>query len=248
METIVAAPQPRQVEAGQGWIWIAEAFELFKRAPGPWIGTFLLWCLGYFVVSIVPMGGLLMSFFAEVLMAGWLLGCRSLETGGELKVEHLFAGFKHPQLTQLIVVGALYLLGLVVVILVVGLVVGGSMMPLWFGKTTTASDLHVGLSLLLGVLLFLAALVPLFMATWFAAALVLFDGQPAMEAMKQSFAACMANLVPFLLYGVVLMGLGLLAAIPLGLGFIVLGPVVIASVYTSYRDVFRRPAEAVVTR
>jgi hypothetical protein len=29
-----------------------------------------------------------------------------------------------------------------------------------------------------------------------------------------------------------------LAAIPLGLGFLVLGPVVIASIYAGYRDIF----------
>ena len=58
--------------------------------------------------------------------------------------------------------------------------------------------------------------------------------------MGQSFRACLKNIVPFLLYGIVFFFLFVLAAIPLGLGFLVVIPVLIASIYTSYRDVFYR--------
>jgi hypothetical protein len=44
--------------------------------------------------------------------------------------------------------------------------------------------------------------------------------------------------VPGLVYGVLLFVFAVLATIPLGLGWLVLGPVVTASVYASYRDVF----------
>ncbi len=56
--------------------------------------------------------------------------------------------------------------------------------------------------------------------------------------MKTSFTACLRNIVPFLVYGVVIMVLSIVAAKPFGLGFLVLGPVVIASIYTAYRDIF----------
>jgi hypothetical protein len=39
--------------------------------------------------------------------------------------------------------------------------------------------------------------------------------------------------------------LAIVASIPLGLGWLLLGPVIIASVYTSYRDIFHsRPLAA----
>ncbi|HZP11514.1 MAG TPA: BPSS1780 family membrane protein [Nevskiaceae bacterium] len=238
------APQPRALDASRGGAWIAQGFELFKKAPGPWIATFLVWFVLYAVVSVIPGGGLLATLFGEVLIAGWMLGCRSLDTGGELKVEHLFAAFKSDQLSQLVIVGAIYLGGMFLVFLIAGVLAGGSLLPLIWGSSS-ANLAQFGLSLLLAILLVMALMVPLLMATWFAPALVIFDRQPPVEAMKQSFAACMHNVVPFLLYGVIGLCLAMLAAIPLGLGFIVLGPVLIASIYTSYRDVFlgdRAPA------
>jgi uncharacterized membrane protein len=62
------------------------------------------------------------------------------------------------------------------------------------------------------------------------------------QALAQSFRACLRNIVPFLLYGVLLTIIFLIAAIPLGLGLLVAVPVLIASVYTAYRDIFYAPA------
>jgi uncharacterized membrane protein len=56
--------------------------------------------------------------------------------------------------------------------------------------------------------------------------------------MKSSFIACLKNMVPFLLYGVIAFLLAMLASIPFGLGWLVLGPVLAASLYTGYRDIF----------
>ena len=67
------------------------------------------------------------------------------------------------------------------------------------------------------------------------------DGDSAftIDASTLTFGAgCLKNFVPFLLYGVVLLVLCFVAAIPLGLGFLVLGPVAIASIYAGYRDIF----------
>lgn len=245
MET-AAAPQPRELEASRGWTWIQQGFELFKKAPGPWIGTFLIWVVIYAIASILPGGGLLTMLFGDVLIAGWMLGCASLEGGGELKVEHLFAAFKSDQLTQLIVVGALYMAGVFVLFLIVGLVVGGSLMPLLWNKSAVDTT-QLGLGVALGILLAIALMVPLMMATWFAPALVIFDRLPPIEAMKLSFNACLRNLVPFLVYGLIGVGILIVAMIPFGLGIIVATPVFIASMYTSYRDVFDRPVRVAAT-
>jgi len=80
--------------------------------------------------------------------------------------------------------------------------------------------------------------IPIAMASWFAPALVVFDNMQAWDAMKTSFSACLSNMLPFLLYGIIALMLTVLAMIPFGLGLLVLGPVLIASVYTGYRDIF----------
>ncbi len=47
--------------------------------------------------------------------------------------------------------------------------------------------------------------------------------------------------MPFLVYGVIGLVLAILASIPIMLGWLALGPVFAASVYTSYRDIYIEP-------
>ena len=96
----------------------------------------------------------------------------------------------------------------------------------------------LGLGLIFALLVAAALSIPLLMAYWFAPALVALNGYSAFEAMKTSFFACLKNILPFLVYGLVGMVLGVIAMIPLGLGWFVLAPVGIASMYSSYRDIF----------
>jgi uncharacterized membrane protein len=63
----------------------------------------------------------------------------------------------------------------------------------------------------------------------------------ALDAMKMSFAACLKNMLPFLLYGVIFFGLAIVATVPLLLGWLALGPVISITVYTAYRDIFFKP-------
>jgi uncharacterized membrane protein len=94
------------------------------------------------------------------------------------------------------------------------------------------------IAVLLGCLFFLLLLLPLVMAIWFAPALIMLAGLSPVEAMKASFAGCLRNVVPFLVYGLIGVLLAIVASIPLGLGWFVLVPVAIASIYASYCDIF----------
>jgi uncharacterized membrane protein len=90
-------------------------------------------------------------------------------------------------------------------------------------------------------LIMLALMLPLVMATWFAPALIVFNELGAWSAMKASFVGCLKNVLPFLLYGVIGLVAGAIASVPLLLGWLVLAPVLAASVYTSYRDIYFEP-------
>jgi len=93
-------------------------------------------------------------------------------------------------------------------------------------------------SIALFLLLMMALSVPVLMAVWFAPALVALHERGPLEAMKESFQACLKNAVPFLVYGVVGLVLAIVASIPFGLGWLLFGPVLIASVYTAYKDIY----------
>ncbi len=225
---------------GHGWLWITDAWHLFKRQPGMWIGMVLVLFVIMIVAAFIPIiGGLAMSLFGPVFAAGVALGCKALDDGDELKLGHLFAGFRERTGT-LVGVGALYLGASLVVMLVVGLTMGVGMSAM-MGQGDPQAVAAMGMTMVLAMLIMFALLLPVIMGIWFAAPLVVFHDHGAVDAMKGSFAGCLKNILPFLWYSVLFMLLAILATLPLGLGWLVLGPVLAASIYTAYRDIYLRP-------
>jgi uncharacterized membrane protein len=96
----------------------------------------------------------------------------------------------------------------------------------------------MGMTMLLAVLIMLALSIPLYMALWFSYPLIVLNDFGVGQALKTSFFACLKNILPFLLYGILMFLIAIVASIPLGLGWLLLGPVLLASLYTSYRDIF----------
>lgn len=233
--------QARQVNAGNGWNWIVDGFGLFRQSPVIWIALFFIYVLIAMALSIVPLfGPILLNLLAPVFMAGFMLGCKAIEEGEELEINHLFAGFKQ-HTSRLITVGGIYLAGIIVIAGVVFVATGSSaLIGANLGQNDAASLAENG-KLLLPLLIALAAIVPLVMAYWFAPALVVFHDIKPVDAMKLSFQACLRNLLPFLVYGLISMVLMLLAMVPLGLGLLVMIPTITASLYTSYKDIFNPP-------
>ena len=243
-ETVVVnadfVPGGQSRPVGHGWTWIAEGWDFFKRQPGMWIGIVLLLFVITIVAAFIPfVGGLALSLFGPVFAAGIVSGCKALDTGEELELGHLFAGFRERTGT-LIAVGALYLAASLVVMLVVGLGMGVGMAAM-MGQGDPATVGAMGTTMLLAILVMFALLLPVVMAIWFAAPLVVFHDHGAIEAMKGSFAGCLKNILPFLWYSVLFIVLAVVASLPLMLGWLALGPVLAASLYTSYRDIYLKP-------
>ncbi len=226
-------PGGRGVPAGRGWSWIAEGWGLFKESPVIWIVNFVLFMLIVIGIQLVPvLGGIAGMLLAPVLGAGLMIGARAVHQGEGLEVGHLFAGFRE-RTGPLVVVGVIYLVATMVIVLAMVMLVGVS-----FVGVMTGSAQAFGAGLLLGVLVAVALSIPLMMAYWFAPALVALNGLGAVDAMKTSFSACLKNILSFLVYGLIGLGLGIIASIPLALGWFVLAPVFVASMYASYRDIF----------
>ena len=227
----------RAVGAGQGWTWIADGFDLFKKAPGMWIALVIVLFVILVVLAFIPLLGAVATFLLMPLFVGGLiLGCRALQGGGALELGHLFAGFK-THTGNLIVLGALAIGGWIIVMLPVIAIVGAGAL---FGamRGDAAGVAAIGGSFVLAGLVAMALSIPIYMALWFAPALVVLRGLAPVAALKESFLGCLKNIVPFLIYGIVMLVLSIFATIPFLLGWLVLGPVAIASVYVSYRDIY----------
>ena len=232
-------PEGRRVGASRGFSWFGEAWTLFLRAPGTWIAMFVVFAVAWIVLSIIPLGGLVVSACYPIVAAGIMLGCRDLEQGKSLGFGHLFAGFG-PHAGKLLGVGLIYLAGVVLIGFLVG--IGMALTVPMIARSGSHPNLTGFLAMapimLLVALVALALSLPLIMALWFAPAIVIFNGGGSMAALKSSFHGCLKNFGPFLLYGIAGFVFAVLAAVPVGLGFLVLGPVVWATMYTGYRDIF----------
>jgi hypothetical protein len=226
----------RTLDAGHGWSWISAAFALFMKQPGMWVLLFIIYFVCCALLGMIPfLGGFANLLLLPIFGAGFMRACRALEENEDISVEHLFFGFKN-KTSDLMVVGGFACLPLVVII--VGLLFAGGagiFAALFGGKLAMAT---LGVSVVLVMLAGLAVSIPVYMALWFAAPLVLFDGLAPGAALKTSFSACLKNVIAFTLYAIVLVVLFIVATIPFGLGLIVAVPVSLISVYTAYREIF----------
>ena len=230
-------PAGRTVEAGRGLEWLKQGWQLFTKNPGIWIAIAVILMVIVIVLSLVPVAGTLAAnFLMPVFAGGILLGCKSLAEGGEFGIDTLFAGFKQ-NAGNLILVGVFYMIGAALIAGLVFMIGGGAAITGGMMGRGPGVSMAIG-GFFVAMLVFLALMVPLAMAVWFAPALVAFRNVAPLAAMKASFSACLKNLVPFIVYGVILAVLCVIAMIPFGLGMLVMVPVTMGSVYASYAEIF----------
>lgn len=233
-------PAGQGVAAGNGWSWIAEAWSFTGQQRGTWIGLFVVFAAIVIVISLIPLlGSLLLALITPVLYGGIMMGCDAQRRGSPMEVGQLFSGFK-AHTGKLIAVGALTLVAFLLIFVVIMAIFGFSMMSMMMGGgEPTPEQLETGLAgMLIAVLVMTGLSIPVYMAIWFSTPLIALNGMDVGAALRTSFFACLKNILPFLVWGVMMFILAIVATIPLMLGWLLLGPVLIVSVYTAYRDIF----------
>jgi hypothetical protein len=215
--------EPRVVPAARGAAWWSEGFRLFTASIGTWIGIMVIYLVITLVISMIPFVGTVGHWLlTPVFMGGLMLGCAALRRGEPLRVSHLFEGFQGSHFVPLMIIGAVNIaIALGVVALVGATVIGGLKLsdlaalgsahdPLnaFFGSARAMT----GTSLLISLLVLVLATV-FAMLNWFAPAVVALRSVTAVEGMKLSFLSCLRNWVPFLVYGLIGIGMFVAAAV-----------------------------------
>ena len=223
--------EAQTVGVGRGAGWLFDGFGYFKGNAGGWIAICIIGFILMMVLSIIPVVNLVAGILGSVWVGGIMIGCKAIHDNHGLEVGHLFAGFKNK-------FGAL--LGLSAIVLFVTLVImmlamGSLFMAAMSGDTAAIAE-EGAMKMALGVLIALALMIPLYMAVWFAPCLILFGDKGVFTAMKMSFVGCLKNIIPFFIYGIVMTLLILVASIPLGLGLLVVGPMIFASIFISFKE------------
>ena len=233
--------RPRGMPLGAGVQWISTGWEMFKAAPGPWVGILLVYIIVTGVVSLLPFLNIINVVLYPILTAGLVAACEAQRTGSAPTFEHLMVGFRKDA-ANLALVGVFYLIGVLLVIVVVG---GGglaAMLPFilaasWGGDQFTMTPAMIGIIAVCVVLLFFLTMPLAFTMAW-APALVSVHQMAPFEAVKRSLAAAVRNWLPLLIFATIAVVLMAVAMIPLGLGLLVWGPVMIIATWASYREVF----------
>lgn len=243
--------QLRSVKAGRGWTWIRHGVRFFVSSAAVWVMILLSLFIAMKIVNMIPLLALLAILLMPVFLAGLMEGCRALEEGRALKVSHLAAGFqKHAG--RLVTIGGVSMIGNLLIVMIIVAIGGDSIATLakTLSRNPTISPQLAGevqaaaVSATNAVLVGSLASIPLLMALWFAPLLIQFHDAKPLQALQWSFLACLTNMLPFLVYGFVILA-GLMLLVPLGmkagifdLGLWLMAPVLVPSIYASYRDIF----------
>lgn len=238
--------EPKQFAAAQGWAWIKQGYALFMKAPVLWVVLFVIAAIALIALSNVPVvGEPLVSLLMPVVLAGVMSGARDLQKGEELELMHLFSGF-HKHMAQLVTLGGISLVAQFLIFGVMLMVGGGTLVSILMSSEPITDPAVVnealagaGFAATLGMFLFSI----LMMAMQYAPMLVFFNDVAPVAAMKLSLRAFLNNIGAMTVYSATLIALAILASLPMMLGWLVLLPVVFASLYASFDEIFPAIAE-----
>lgn len=247
----------QKLPARHGLLWVAAAWQLLRRYPRQLTSMTMLYFLIVLLVNLIPyIGPFLLPLALPTLTVILANACRTLDSNQELTQEQLSHGIKEQRI-HLLRLGGLHLLGSVLLLL--------ASQPLMQQLNPGQAQSAAGSSdTIFHLVLFLFVASPILMAFWFAPLLTAWHGLHALKALFFSFIASWRNMSAFLVYGLVVMGVGVflpgLLIVIGGLIFpqlvgmlavmaqmalvMLIGPVLVASIYISYRDVFVAPSGA----
>jgi uncharacterized membrane protein len=241
----------KTVDSGRGVGWIGDGWNLVKGQLGAWILLVIVYLVIEIVLQIIPfVGGIVAALISPGLVAGMFLAARYSDEAKTVDLNLLFQPLMEQRTRgPLLTLGAMAIVFSILIVLIFVAMLGGAA-GLSEGASRgdaeamlTSGMMGVGFG---GMVLMLLLVAVYSMAMWFAAPLVLFAGVAPIEAMKLSFKAVLANWLPALVFGLLVIVLGFVASIPLLLGWLLLMPVLFAAMYVSYKEVFDVPEEDTV--
>ncbi|MDE2121140.1 MAG: hypothetical protein KGJ64_10640 [Betaproteobacteria bacterium] len=256
----------RHVPASRGVAWWGEGWRNFLRAPWVWLGLSLLLLLLTMLLHMFPLGGVLVQWlnlplfalgavFASVLQRRWRYQSGITPPGQTTEADNEGAFGESSRrwgsrLGPLMLASLLVLLlitaAVVLLMVVLGVVFGvGLLDPQAIEHMFQGSpgEMMAGMGMRIGMMLGLALLVLLllFVASalfWFVGTLVALGGLGPWHAVRLSARAGLRNLGALVVFSLLLVPFGILAMIPMGLGLLVLLPVLSGASYASFDDVF----------
>ena len=225
----------RMVPIGYCTRWIRQTFQLFLQNPWKWIGTVLLLIVLALSLSAIPYSTIVTTILYPVMIGGIACALDAQRRTRQFTLRDIFSGFG-PAFLSLATVGCVALLSSFIMFAVLYAMVGTDAA---LGIAFNASKMEtMPPNFWSAMIVSTVATLPVTAATFLAAPLVILHGARPMQAMKMSFFACVKNIVPWVLFGILMFLIIMLSALPLLLGLFVTVPAALLTFYPIYRDVF----------
>ncbi len=246
------------VPARQGAQWVKQGMQTFMRQPLALAGLFFMFMAVMSVCSLLPLLG---NVLALALLPGATLGLMAAtqETvKGKFPMPAvLLSAFRagRQQLRAMLVLGALYAVGFLLVLGLSALVDGGKFARLYLLGGAMSAELFQQPDFELATLVAMALYMPLSLLFWHAPALVHWHGVAPVKSLFFSLVACLRNFWAFTVYSLVWLGaflaMGMLVALVATLlgnvelvgtlmfpAAMLMAAMFFTSIYFSFRDSF----------
>lgn len=224
--------QTKNIPASRALDWFKQGWSLFSQDMKTWVLMALIMGVGGLVLSILPIiGQIIMLVLMPALIGGLLFAAKQASMGNPIKVEYLWVVLTDTQKrNQFIALGGI-LFALTVTVAIISVVfVGDSLLR---GATSGLGGFGVG-----GMIFMLVVGFASFVLFNYTPALMLFRQMSLFDALKTCASTASTQVVPLLVLFLIYAALGLVAAIPFGLGLLVLIPVTAGAVYASFEEIF----------
>jgi hypothetical protein len=241
--------QARRLPARHGFLWLIASFKIFRSNPPLMTALTMGYMFVVVAVNLLPLiGPFLLPLALPTLIILLANGCRAIQRGGGVGGVALTFGIQKRRI-ELVHLGGLQLLGSITIYL----------LNTHFGVTDDSMSDQEKLTAMLQLLVIA---MPVVAAFWFAPLLTVWDEVSPTKAVFFSFVASWRNWRAFAMYGLTAgliaivipgtlsiavralgeaFGKGLSIAVSMLLIFVV-APVMMASVFVSYQDVFHGEA------
>jgi hypothetical protein len=237
-----------KIDVSRGWGLFGRGWNAFKGDPVTWILMLIIFMVISVVLNLIPfLGGLIMAVVSPGLVAGFLKLAQDVEAGGKGSVGTLFAPLQdRERRTPLLLLGLVALAASVLMVIVMAILLGGAMALGGGLPESGAVPMPISGIGIFGMLVMFVLYLGIFAVLAFSIPLVYFRGAHIGDAIKASISGTLSNLGPLIVFSLIYFVLAIIAMIPFGLGFLVLGPVVFGALYGMYREIFPEPEEPVV--
>ncbi len=233
----------RQVDVNNSVGWLSKGWEIFSKNPGVWILMALITFVIFVLLMFIPLlGQLAGAILGTLLYAGMIHAASEQDAGRNIDLNHLFRAFQDSsKFSPLIILSLIAVAGAVLSLVLGFLFVGGAIGAAAIGGATNSGGLAVGALLgggLLWVLLSMVIKLAVSALMFFAVPRIMLEGGDPIAAAKDSLNAVLANIGPMLVFGLIVIVLSIIAAIPFFLGWLVLMPVLAGANYAAYQNVY----------